>query len=137
MYCVAVPKITPHPRWLCDIFTTNFNIYLLPFSKSFGRQILCGQLDIFEQRDNALLDLTNANDRDYASKAQLFSQCVCSVDIYPILLKSTITITMKTVPFQPVCSVDIYPTFLKSKSIFTITTQCVLLVHTILLKGRT
>ena len=45
------------------------------FSKSF-RQILCGQLDIFEQRDNALLDLTNANNGDYASKAQLFSQCV-------------------------------------------------------------
>ena len=57
------------------------------FSKSFRRQILCGQLDIFEQRDNALLDLTNANDGDYASKAQLFSQCVCSVDIPNITQK--------------------------------------------------
>ena len=47
-----------------------------------------------------------------------FSASVCAVLIYPILLKSTITITLKTVPFQPVCSVGIYPTLIKSKSIF-------------------
>ena len=32
------------------------------FFKSSGRQILCGQVDIFEQTDIALLDLTNADD---------------------------------------------------------------------------